>query len=174
VVSNVEVVMSGHKQLIVCGVDGSPASRRAVEWAVAEAVMREASLRVVTAWSGYGMEAIAVVSTPEDAEREAGRAQQRVVDGVLAGVEKPPAVERVVVEDRPAHALVTASLDADLLVMGSHGHNGTHDRVAGSTSQRVLHHAACAVVVLPDPRCAERTRKHAGMPGEGAEVAGAV
>lgn len=166
--------MSGRKQLIVCGVDGSPASRRALEWAVAEAVMREASLRVVTAWSGYGMEAISVVSTPEAAEREAGRCQQRVVDAVLAGVDKPPPVERVVVEDRPAHALVAASVDAELLVMGSHGHSGTHDRIAGSTSQRVLHHAACPVVLLPDPRCVERTRRHAGIPGARTEVTGAV
>lgn len=166
--------MAGHKQLIVCGVDGSPASRRALEWAVAEAAMRQADIRVVSAWSGYGMEAIGAVSTPEDAEREAGRAQQRVLDAVLGGVEQPPAVEQVVVEDRPAHALVTASVDADLLVMGSHGHSGAHDRLAGSTSQRVLHHAACPVVVLPDPRCAERTRKHAGIPDQRADVAGAV
>jgi nucleotide-binding universal stress UspA family protein len=174
VASDVEVVMSGRKQLIVCGVDGSPASRRALEWAVAEAVIREADLRVVSAWSGYGMEAIAVVSTPEECEREAGKAQQRVIDAVLSGVDRPPAIERVVVEDRPAHALVTASTEADLLVMGSHGHGTTHDRIAGSTSQRVLHHAACPVVVLPDPGCAERTRKHAGIPAEHAEPAGAV
>lgn len=172
--ANVEDVMAEGKQVIVCGVDGSPASRRALEWAVAEAVMRDADVRVVSAWSGYGMEAIGVVSSPEQAEHEAGHAQQKVIDAVLAGVEKPPTVERVVVEDRPAHALVAASVDADLLVLGSHGHGAAHDRITGSTSQRVLHHAACTVVVLPDPRCAETTRKRLGTPRQSVDVAGSA
>jgi nucleotide-binding universal stress UspA family protein len=152
-------------EVVVCGVDSSPASRRALEWAVADATRRGATLRVVTAWSGYGMEAIGMVSTPAEAERGCARMQSSVVDAVLSTVENPPEVERRVVEDRPSEALIAASVDADLVVLGSHGHGAAHDKVVGSTSQRVLHHAVCPVVILPDPRCAERTRRRAGMLG---------
>ena len=47
--------------------------------------------------------------------------------------------------------LVTASEGADLVVVGSRGW-GTLKRVAlGSTSDRLVHHAACPVVVVPRP-----------------------
>ena len=57
---------------------------------------------------------------------------------------------RVVVGDAGA-TLVTASEGADLVVVGSRGW-GTLKRVAlGSTSDRLVHHAACPVVVVPRP-----------------------
>jgi nucleotide-binding universal stress UspA family protein len=148
-----------HRDLVVCGVDGSSAGRRALEWAVADTVRRGGRLRVVTCWSGYGMEAIGMVSSPEECEQQTTRMQDEVLAAVLGAVADPPEVERLVLEDRPSHALVSASLDADLLVLGSHGHGTAHDMAAGSTSQRVFHHAACPVVVVPDPRCVEKTRR---------------
>lgn len=57
---------------------------------------------------------------------------------------------RVVVGDAGA-MLVAASEDADLVVMGSRGW-GSLKRVAlGSTSDHLVHHAACPVVVVPRP-----------------------
>lgn len=150
----------GEGGLVVCGVDDSPAGRRALEWAVADAARRGARVRAVTCWSGYGMEAVGMVSSPDDCERECTRRLDEVVEQVRAAVPGAPEVERLVVQDRPSRALVAASLDADLLVLGSHGHRAAHDWTAGSTSQRVLHHAVCPVTVVPDPRCVARARKH--------------
>jgi nucleotide-binding universal stress UspA family protein len=67
----------------------------------------------------------------------------------LAGVE----VERVVIDDRhPAEALVEASSDADLLVVGSRGRGGFKQMLLGSVSHAVVLHAVCPVVVVPSRR----------------------
>jgi nucleotide-binding universal stress UspA family protein len=67
----------------------------------------------------------------------------------LAGVE----VERVVIDDRhPAEALVEASSDADLLVVGSRGRGGFTQMLLGSVSHAVVLHALCPVVVVPARR----------------------
>ena len=50
---------------------------------------------------------------------------------------------------RPAAELITASCDADLLVVGSRGGGGpVREFVMGSVSSKVAHHAACPVVVI--------------------------
>jgi nucleotide-binding universal stress UspA family protein len=64
----------------------------------------------------------------------------------LSGIE----VERVVLHDRhPAEALVEASSDADLLVVGSRGRGGFSQMLLGSISHAVVLHAVCPVVVVP-------------------------
>ena len=40
-------------------------------------------------------------------------------------------------------------LDADYIVMGSHGHGAFYELIAGSTTTRVLKQAACPVVIVP-------------------------
>jgi len=52
----------------------------------------------------------------------------------------------------PAQALVEASKDSDLLVVGSRGGGGFGHLVLGSVSQQVVHHASCPVVVVPTGR----------------------
>ena len=67
----------------------------------------------------------------------------------LDGIE----VERVVIDDRhPAEALVQASSDADLLVVGSRGRGGFKQMLLGSVSHAVVLHATCPVVVVPARR----------------------
>jgi nucleotide-binding universal stress UspA family protein len=46
---------------------------------------------------------------------------------------------------------VAAELHADLVVLGSHGY-GVVDRLLGTTAARIVHHAACSVLVV---RCAD-------------------
>lgn len=42
--------------------------------------------------------------------------------------------------------------EADLLVMGSHGHGALHHLLVGSVSEGVLRKARCPVLVVPSPR----------------------
>lgn len=143
------------EHVIVCGIDGSPASQRALEWAVAEARYRGCRLRAVTAWDWDGVEGMVAPGSPAEARSQAEIVQRRALIAALDGVEDPPEVERRLVKGRPSEALTTATLDAELLVLGSRGHTTVHDVFVGSTSQRAIRHAACPVVVLPDPRHAE-------------------
>ena len=64
----------------------------------------------------------------------------------LTGVD----VQRTVVDDRhPAEALLDASREADLLVVGSRGRGGFSELMLGSVSHAVVLHAVCPVVVVP-------------------------
>ena len=86
--------------------------------------------------------------SPDEARSQAEIVQRRSLLAALEGVEDPPEVERRMVKGRPSEALVTAALDAELLVLGSRGHTTVHDVFVGSTSQRAIRHAACPVIVV--------------------------
>ena len=131
---------------VVVGVDGSEGSARALRWAFEEARRRGARLQAVFAWS--------YLDQPEgrfDAaygEDDAGRQLDEALDAV-AGDFDDVDVERVVVCDLAARALLDASRDADLLVVGSRGVGGFKGLLLGSVGQQVVQHAPCPVVVVP-------------------------
>lgn len=150
--------MDGREHVIVCGVDGSAASERALAWAIDEAINRGWSLRAVTAWTWDGVEDLGTFPNPGEALVHAEEIQSKAVDAAIASAEKSIDVERLVARGVPSEVLCHAAQDAELVVLGSHGHGQVHDRIVGSTSQRVIYHATCPVVVLPDPRHAERER----------------
>jgi len=55
----------------------------------------------------------------------------------------------------PAEVLVDASRDADLLVVGSHGHGAVRDLLVGSVALHCVVHAPCPVLVVrPRPNAA--------------------
>jgi nucleotide-binding universal stress UspA family protein len=154
--------MAEHKRLIVCGVDGSAAADRALGWALDEAKRRGCVLRVVSAWMWDGMEAMGVPASAEEARDLAEQRQHTALEKALVSAGGPPEVERVLVRGRPSEVLTAASVGAEMLVLGSHGHGSIHDKLVGSTSERAIRHAPCPVVVLPDPRHAEREARNAG------------
>ncbi|WP_410674965.1 universal stress protein [Amycolatopsis sp. cmx-4-68] len=80
--------------------------------------------------------------------QDAGR---RLLAQRLAGwQEKYPEVrvERRVEHDRPRDRLLDLSREAQLVVVGSRGRGGFAGLVLGSTSQALLHHAGCPVMVV--------------------------
>jgi nucleotide-binding universal stress UspA family protein len=151
--------MDAREHVIVCGVDGSPAGRAALDWALDEASRRNCRLRAVAVWSWDGQESGSAISSPAEARRRAEEVVNRVLDEALATLTDPPETERLAMEGRPSERLCFAALDAELLVLGSHGHGAIHDTLVGSTSQHVIRHATCPVVILPDPRHVERELK---------------
>jgi nucleotide-binding universal stress UspA family protein len=138
-------VSSESKQVVVVGVDGSTCSNRAVEWADQYAAATGADLRLVTAWQwamAYGAPMMFDGYDPSaDAEAIAEKARANVT---------LPAdrVEVVVPEDKAGPALVTASKEAQLLVVGSHGHNVVSTVLLGSVSGYCVHHATCPVTIV--------------------------
>ena len=135
--------MSG---IVAVGVDGSEGSRRALRWAAEEARLRGARLRAITVWSYMDQPAgtFDPAYTEANARRELDTAIAALGDDA-GGVE----IEPVTVCDLPAHGLLEAAEDADLLVVGSRGHGGFRGLLLGSVSQQVAHHATVPVVIVP-------------------------
>ena len=138
-------------ETIVVGVDGSDCSVAALRWALAEARLRNARVRVVHAWSFPHVstyhEAAHVMTIPLAQVAEEG------LDRVLAAVAADAdgvAVDRAVVEGNAAGALVpeAAAAAAVLLVVGSHGLGGFGSLLLGSVSQQCAHHAPCPLVIV--------------------------
>ncbi len=141
-------------ETIVVGVDGSECSRAALRFAVAEARLRQARLRVVHAWavppvSTYH-EAEHAIRTDFDGIHDAARALlDEIVDEAL-GDDSDIVVEKSVVEGPPAAALVAAARNAELLIVGSRGLGGFKALLLGSVGQQCAHHAPCPIVIVRD------------------------
>ncbi len=138
---------------IVVGVDGSEHSRRALEWAVREAGLRGAALTVLAvhqvasnAWTGHPELYPADQPATEAVRRAAEDAVQKAVTQV--GDPAPASVTVRAVSGLAAQELVSASSDADLVVVGSRGGGGFGKMLLGSVSNQVVHHANCPVVVI--------------------------
>ncbi|HEX5115311.1 MAG TPA: universal stress protein [Pseudonocardiaceae bacterium] len=133
---------------VVVGVDGSPASETAVALAFDEASLRGAELVAVHTWLDYGPYApYAVAEIDWDA---VDQRQQELLAQRLAGwQEKYPdvTVRRVVRQDRPARSLLEQAAHAQLLVVGSRGRGGFTGMLVGSTSQALVYHAPCPLLV---------------------------
>ena len=132
---------------IVVGIDGSPASFSALEWAVSQAELTNASLEIVAAWEwprSFGWSLI-----PEGYDPETDL--QKMIDPILATLRATHplvSVDAKIVEGHPAPVLINESKGATLLVVGSRGHGEFIGMLVGSTSEHCVANAACPVVVF--------------------------
>ena len=132
---------------VVVGADGSEASLRAVEWAAAEARWRGCRLVVVHA-NFWRSGALRTPEFHEEAAREAGILTTAVERARKACPDLE--VEGVAVEPPAGRALVQASADACLLVVGSRGRGPVQELLLGSVSRECVLHAQCSVLVVRD------------------------
>jgi nucleotide-binding universal stress UspA family protein len=135
---------AGTTPRVVVGVDGSATSVRALGQADATGAVVEA----VTAWDvpvSYGEG-----PTVLDGEDLAGAAQRSLAEALqpVSGEHPRVEVQQRVLRGHPAAVLLDEAKDADLLVVGSHGHGRFVDALLGSVSQQCIHHATCPVVVI--------------------------
>jgi nucleotide-binding universal stress UspA family protein len=141
--------------VIVVGVDHSAGAKAALRFALEEARLRQATLRVVHAWQfGYigattGLEGAlpAVGGELEDFRRGAEAALDETLKDFGADNDGV-AIERRVDQGTAAAVLVEESRGADLLVVGSRGHGGFAQLLLGSVSQQCAQHAFCPVVIV--------------------------
>jgi len=136
---------------IVVSVDGSAQSQHALEWAVTHAALEHAPLTVLavyrvaaSAWTGNP------IIYPED-RPEAQRVLQTAKEAVgkaisKLGKDRPSSVTVRGSLGQSGHALVEASHDADMVVVGARG--GFARMMPGSVRAEVVNHAACPVVVI--------------------------
>ncbi|MDH6132272.1 nucleotide-binding universal stress UspA family protein [Kitasatospora sp. MAA4] len=139
---------------VIVGIDGTDASHDAVGWAAEEARLRGVPLHVVHAWLGETLHASAgqVTQQTRDAGEEALGAAREQARMYCPGL----AVTTELVDGYAREALLAASEQADLLVLGARGSGGFSRLLVGSTSLHLSAHALCPVVVV-HPRDARST-----------------
>ena len=133
---------------IVVGFDVSEPSRRALDWALEEAELRDADVKVILGWTlpvaGFPYVAADYEALGEAEETEAREA----IDEVVAEHPTDREIDFELVHEHPGMALIDGSEDADLLVVGSRGRGGFAGLLLGSTSTYCVHHARVPVVVV--------------------------
>lgn len=142
---------------IVVGVDGSPNSERALNWAMKEAAAHHAPLTVLAVhevskgyWSSGPVTGPADDGLLEKLRRSAEEMTATAATGI--GGAGPASVNVRALSGFAAKELIDASQGADLVVVGSRGGGGFTRLLMGSVSSQVIDHAACPVVVVPHDR----------------------
>jgi nucleotide-binding universal stress UspA family protein len=135
---------------IVVGVDGSPQAERALQHAITQANAWGAELTAVTGVPVGNAGMLAWLPSNIDREQvlaDIGAGMDVLVDKYEA--ENPGLrIRRIVLDGTGAELLTEFSTASDLVVVGSRGRGGFRGLLLGSTSQAVLHHAACPVLVV--------------------------
>ena len=159
---------------ILVGFDGSAGAEAALRFALSEASIRGADVRLVHAWRPtpytVGTRGIgpfphsveAEIAAKRDAELTAlrehvGRAQVRAAAHDVR-------VDIVGVEGAPQDVLVEESRDADLLVVGTRGHGRVASLALGSVGRGCAQHGSCPVVLVP-PEPIDESRAHIAQLG---------
>ncbi|MFE1288491.1 universal stress protein [Streptomyces sp. NPDC058751] len=147
---------------VTVGLDGSPESLAAVEWAAREARLRGLPVRLVNVWEpDPGPLAQAPLLGAETHQHWSERIPREAAEGVRA---RHPGVHVTVeqLSGRPAEVLLKAADDAELLVLGTRGLSGVGGFMVGSVGLAVVAHVGRPVVLvrageqaadehLPDP-----------------------
>ncbi|SEC76054.1 Nucleotide-binding universal stress protein, UspA family [Streptomyces sp. 3213] len=150
---------------LVAGLDGSPESSAAAEWAAREAELRGLPLKIVHVWEPAPdplaqaplLGAETQQHWSERIPREAGEGLRRRHPGVDVTVEQ--------VTGTPSDALVDAAKDAELLVLGSRGLSGVGGFLVGSVGLSVVARAELPVVLVrADEQAADETSPVSAAP----------
>ena len=136
---------------LVCAVDFSPASTRALGLALSMAQEHGAELTVLSVVDGTideDQEAALPPAVRAHADERLRTARRRLHDALPGDASARCTILEVVRQGRPAHAipLEAAERDADLIVLGAHGHRGLGLLGIGSTTHAVVCRAACPVL----------------------------
>lgn len=138
---------------VVVALDFSAPARRALAWALDHVATTGGTLHVLHVidrrWRATDLTADAAALTREltDVERTAAAELRALTDDARARV---GALHEHVAIGRPADEIVRVARDlgAQLIVIGSHGHDAISHLLVGSVAERVVRAAGCNVVVV--------------------------
>jgi nucleotide-binding universal stress UspA family protein len=138
---------------ILTGVDGSAQSDAAVSWAAREAAMRHEPVTLVhvvqpvaVSWPIPGEQATVAQWQDENARNVIKQARKEL--SAALNQSRPPEIRTEVLYSHVVDALVDASTQARMVVVGSRGRGAPGRLLLGSVSSGVLRHAHCPVAVI--------------------------
>ncbi|GGJ06704.1 universal stress protein [Streptomyces brasiliensis] len=133
---------------ITVGIDGSPESRAAAEWAAREARLRGLPVKLVQVWEPVPEPmAQAPLLGTETHQHWTERVPREAADGLRR---RHPGVEVTTeqITGNPGEVLAQQARDAELLVLGSRGLGGVGGFMIGSVSLAVVAHAERPVALV--------------------------
>ncbi|WP_043616642.1 universal stress protein [Nonomuraea candida] len=139
--------------MIIVGVDGSRTGLEAAGWAASEAALRGSPLTVAHAVPKWLCEEGAVHHYAEVARWMRGGAESVLTSATERIRRDFPQVrvESVLLPGDPRSALLKASEEAELLVVGSGGIGGVRGLLVGSVAYGVAAHARTDLVLIHEP-----------------------
>jgi nucleotide-binding universal stress UspA family protein len=141
-----------NREIVVVGVDESPQSRAALDWAASYARRTGASLHAVavhpTSAPGYPY-AVGVAGAPLVSEGSWRKESEAEVAALYYAIRPEPHWTLTQLAGSPGPELVRLARGADLLVVGTREHVGFDRFLEGSVSRYCLHHADVPVVAVP-------------------------
>lgn len=142
-------------QRLLVTTDFSPASLVAVRYARAIAAERGAALTVLNIIEPFHVDWKMDTSERQcDDRAEAARAMAALADAELTGL---PNVRTELRPGQPAEAIAEFArvMQAELLVIATHGRTGLTRTLLGSVAEQVVRHAPCPVLVVRGDATAE-------------------
>lgn len=141
---------------VMAPTDFSDHSRRVIEFAAAEAALREAELHlfhcVMTQMVGHPIDGTAI-PVAGDLVKESERCLEKLSQAIEKTHSTVPSVEivRAVAHGTPEQKVVEYAREhqIELIVMGSHARSGVERLLMGSTAELILRHAPCPVLIVP-------------------------
>ncbi|GAB2953301.1 universal stress protein [Nonomuraea fastidiosa] len=142
---------SGEEARIVVGLDGSPPSLAAFDFALDEAALRGCTVSALCCWTDCGsaswQEPLPFVNS--HALRTGAEARFREVVSHLARRRPDVTVFTEFVTERPQRVLIDMARDATLLVLGNRGNECPPCMLLGRVTQTALLESWCPVAVTP-------------------------
>jgi nucleotide-binding universal stress UspA family protein len=152
------IALRGHQRQpirrIAVGIDDSNAAAAALDWAANEADRHGAELTVIHAWHRVGQ-------TLRSVDRDRAKAQRILDDAVDHCTSRGRAVSCELVDGPAIPALASASMNVDLIAVGSRGSSGFKTMLFGPVARFIIANADCPVAVIhPRVRVAQTSLDH--------------
>ena len=150
----------GH--VIVVGVDGTPGSDAALDFALSEGLTRGCTVEVVTGWLWTSSsDGLAPTGTLDEGRAEISRMQDAQLTAALTRLGAAPSLSQLVVHDYPGRVLVARADHAAMLVVSGGTQASASRKSVGSVAEYCVRYSTAPVVVVPDP---DRARRRASGP----------
>lgn len=134
---------------LLVGIDVSAEVIPALRWALDEARARGCDVRLVHAPDKRD----ATLAETAHLDVDGAAVPRLVVEvyrAIATRIAPDATIQTAVLDGSPPEALIRASAEASLVVLGSRGRADFTESALGSVAQRVASHAQCPVVIVPD------------------------